>query len=320
MDAFIVQRPGLFTSVQDRGRSGYLDRGVPLSGAVDTYAFRIANLLVGNAPDAAVLEITMLGPILEIQSDADIALTGADMGMTLNGEPVPGWQSLRVKQGDIIRMPRAKSGCRAYLAVTGGIDVPIVMGSRSTCSRAKLGGYEGRILREKDLLRRADGPLLSKPRGLPGKWIPAYSREISLRAIPGPQDDAFRKDLESFFSAEYEVTLQADRMGYRLKGPAIHHDEGLPESIISEAITPGNVQLPADGQPIILLVEQTSGGYTKIATVISTDIRRVAQAVPRARIRFERVTLEEAHRLCRQEAQLMGEIEEYLGSQGKDMA
>jgi biotin-dependent carboxylase-like uncharacterized protein len=312
MEAFIVQRPGLFTSVQDRGRFGYLDRGVPLSGAVDDYAFRIANLLVGNAPEAAVLEITMLGPVLEIQSDADIALTGADMGMTLNGEPAPGWQSLRVKKGDMIRMPRAKSGCRAYLAVTGGIDVPIVMGSRSTCSRAKLGGYEGRILREKDLLRRADGPLLSKPRSLPGKWIPAYSREISLRAIPGPQDDAFRMDLERFFSAEYEVTLQSDRMGYRLKGPAIHHDEGLPESIISEAITPGNVQLPADGQPIILLVEQTSGGYTKIATVISTDIRRVAQAVPRARIKFECVTLEEAHRLCRQEAQAMREIETYL--------
>jgi biotin-dependent carboxylase-like uncharacterized protein len=319
MEAFIVQKPGFFTSVQDRGRFDYLDRGVPLSGAADPFAYGIANLLVGNAPDAAVLEITMLGPALEMLSDADIALTGADMGMTLNGEPAPGWQSLRVKRGDLIRMPRAKGGCRAYLAVTGGIDVPVVMGSRSTCSRAKLGGYDGRILKEKDLLRRAEGSLLSNPRRLPEKWIPGYPKEISLRAIPGPQDDAFRQGLDTFFSAEYEVTLQADRMGYRLKGPAVHHDEGMPESIISEAITPGNVQLPADGQPIILLVEQTTGGYTKIATVVSTDIPRVVQAVPRARIRFERVTLEEAHRLCRQQAQTMREIEAYLKSDTRGM-
>ena len=312
MEAFIVLKRGSFTSVQDRGRFDYLDRGVPLSGAVDAFAYRIANLLIGNAPGAAVLEITMLGPVLEMLSDTDIALTGADMGMTLNGEPVPGWQSLRVKRGDVIRTPRAKSGCRAYLAVTGGIDVPVVMGSRSTCSRAKLGGYDGRILKEKDRLRRVEGSLLSNHRRLPEKWIPVYPEEITLRAIPGPQDDAFKHGLDTFFSAVYEVTLEADRMGYRLKGPAVHHDEGLPESIISEAITPGNVQLPADGQPIILLVEQTTGGYTKIATVISTDIPRVVQAIPQTRIRFDRVTLEEAHRLCRHQAQTMREIEAYL--------
>jgi antagonist of KipI len=312
MELFAVRNPGPMTTVQDLGRLAFLDRGVPLSGALDTFACRVANLLVGNPEDAAVLEITVMGPTLEVIAPADIALTGADMGMTVNREPIRGWRSAGVTPGDIIRIPRAASGCRAYLAVTGGIDVPPVMGSRSTFVRAKIGGVQGRGLIKGDILRRGAGSLLDRPRELPDEWIPQYAREIALRALPGPQDDAFREGIDAFFGASYEVTEQADRMGYRLRGPAVRRDQESPESIVTEPTMPGNVQVPADGQPIILVVEQTSGGYAKIATVITSDLPSVAQAMPGNTVRFERVTLEDAHRLYREQQQQMQQVREHL--------
>ncbi|HOX93821.1 MAG TPA: biotin-dependent carboxyltransferase family protein [Syntrophales bacterium] len=314
MELFLVRVPGLYTTVQDAGRFGYLDRGVPPSGALDTFAYRMANLLVGNPAGSAVLEIAMTGPVLEVLAEADIALTGAEMGMTLSGEAAAGWRAHRVRRGDVLRIPKAVKGCRAYLSVTGGIEVPLVMGSRSTLVRAKLGGLEGRILKKGDVISRGKGVLLSTPRRLPGHWIPEYGPDITLRAIPGPQDDYFTRAMESFFNSSYEVSVETDRMGYRLKGPPIFRDEGRPESIVTEPTMPGNVQVPADGQPIIVLVEQTTGGYMKIATVITPDIPRVAQAMPRNRIRFEKVTLDEAHALFRIEAGRMREIEEHLSS------
>ena len=312
MDAFRVISPGSFTTVQDLGRFGFVDRGVPPSGALDLFAARIANLLVGNATDAAVLEATWAGPTLEALGEADVALTGADMVMTVNRELVSGWQSLRVKRGDVLRIGQARSGCRACLAVTGGIDVPVVMGSRATCVKAKIGGLEGRPLKKDDRLSRLPGKTLAEVRRLSGDFIPKYPLDIDLRAIEGPQDEAFASGLETFFSSVYEVTPEADRMGYRLQGPPIHHDKGFPQSIISEPTMPGNVQMPADGQPIVLLVEQTTGGYTKIATVISTDIPRLAQAIPGNRVRFQRVTLEEAHRLYGLHARLLDQIKDRL--------
>jgi biotin-dependent carboxylase-like uncharacterized protein len=291
-----------------------MDRGVPPSGALDPFAYRVANLLVGNAGGAAVLEITMVGPVLEVLAEADIALTGADMGLTVNGAPAANWQTLRVRRGDVVRIPQAKTGCRAYLAVTGGINVSSVMGSRSTLVRAKLGGLEGRILKKGDVLSRGEGMPLSTPRSLPGHWVPDYGPGLTLRAIPGPQDDYFTKEIAAFFGVIYEVSDESDRMGYRLKGPPIRRDEGRPESIVTEPIMPGNVQVPADGQPIIVLVEQTTGGYMKIATVVTPDIPAVAQAMPRNLIRFEKVSLDEAHALYRDEAERMQEIEEYLSS------
>jgi antagonist of KipI len=309
---FAVRNPGPMTTVQDLGRSAFLDRGVPLSGALDPFACRVANLLVGNHEDAAVLEITVMGPILEVLAPADIALTGADMKMTVNREPIRGWRSVGVNPGDIIRIPRAASGCRACLAVTGGIDVPPMMGSRSTFVRAKIGGVKGRELIKGDILSRGAGGLLGRPRELPDAWIPRYAREIVLRAVPGPQDDAFREGIAAFFGASYEVAQQADRMGCRLRGPVVHRDQESPESIVTEPTMPGNVQVPADGQPIILLVEQTSGGYAKIATVITTDLPNVAQAMPGNTIRFERVTLEVAHRLYREQQKRLQQIREYL--------
>jgi biotin-dependent carboxylase-like uncharacterized protein len=314
MDAFRVISPGSFTTVQDRGRYSFIDRGVPLSGALDLFAFTIANILVGNPAGTAVLEITMMGPSLEVLGEADVALTGADMSMTVNQEPAPMWQALRVKKGDVIRIRQAISGCRAYLAVTGGLDVPVVMGSRATCVKAKIGGVKGRPLKKDDVLARIPAVLLARPRALPADLAPVYPPDVVLRAVAGPQDEAFASGLETFFGSVYEVSPEADRMGYRLQGPPIHHDEGFPQSIISEPTIPGNVQLPADGQPIILLVEQTTGGYTKIATVISTDLPKIAQAVPGNRVRFQNVTLEEAHRVCREQASLLQKIETLLSS------
>jgi biotin-dependent carboxylase-like uncharacterized protein len=302
------------TTVQDLGRFGFLDRGVPLSGALDLFSCRIANLLAGNPEGAAVLEITLLGPSLEVLGEADVALTGADMGMTVNRTPVPGWQTIRVKTGDVIRIPRAASGCRAYLAVSGGIDVPLLLGSRSTFVRAKIGGVQGRGLMAGDILRRGDQVRRRlNPPAFPEGWIPRYSSEIALRALHGPQDDAFRRrGAATFFSMAYEVTTAADRMGYRLRGPAVEHDEGIPKSIVTEPTTPGNVQVPADGQPIVLLVEQTSGGYAKIATVISPDIPAIAQAVPGNTIRFEPITLEGAHNVYHQQQERLEQIRSLL--------
>jgi len=182
------------------------------------------------------------------------------------------------------------------------------MGSRSTFVRAKIGGVQGRALIKGDILHRGEGDLLDRPRELPDEWIPQYGREITLRAVPGPQDDSFREGIGSFFGASYEVTQQADRMGCRLRGAAVHRDAGSPESIVTEPTMPGNIQIPADGQPIILLVEQTSGGYAKIATVITADLPNVAQAMPGNTIRFEQVTLENAHRLYREQQRQLQRI------------
>ncbi|PKN34979.1 MAG: KipI antagonist [Deltaproteobacteria bacterium HGW-Deltaproteobacteria-19] len=312
MDAFRVLSPGSLTTVQDAGRYSFIDRGVPPSGALDGFSYRIANLLAGNPVEAAVLEITLQGPVLEVLCEADVALAGADMAATLNDKSMSPWRSFRVNRGDVLRFHFATSGCRTYLAVSGGFDVPVVMGSRATCLKARIGGVEGRALRKDDILQRGAADLLAAQRRLPYRWIPTYRTDIVLKALPGPQEEAFRSGLEVFFDADYTVTSEADRMGYRLQGTPIHHDAGFPQSIISEPVIPGNVQLPADGQPIILLVEQTTGGYTKIATVISTDLSKVAQAMPGNRIWFKKVTLEEAHTLYRNEAARLREIEAFF--------
>lgn len=308
MEAFKVISPGPMTTIQDLGRFSFMDRGVPSSGALDCFSCRIANILVGNSQDCAVLETTFMGPSLEALCDMDIALTGAESDLTINGNRVESWRSYSVKSGDVIMMARASSGCRGYLALTGGIDVPVVMGSRSTFVRARLGGLGGRALIKGDILKRCPGGLLKQPRILPLEFIPKYSREMTLRAIPGPQDHAFKEERAVFFSSVYEVSAQTDRMGCRLKGKAIRQDPGAPKSIVTEATVPGNIQVPEDGLPIILLVEQTTGGYAKIATVISTDIPLLAQALPGHKAVFERVSVERAHELYRDQRRLISTV------------
>ncbi len=315
METFQVLNPGPYTTLQDQGRFGWQHIGVPVSGVLDAYASRIANLLVGNPVDCAVLEITVLGPQLEVLREADIALTGAEMLAKINNDPMPLWQTVRVKPGDKLRIQQVKSGCRAYLAVNGGFDAPLVMGSRSTYVEAKLGGFNGRALKKKDILNTGNGAKLKTPRKLPQTHIPQYSDAITLRAIAGPQDDFFDEGLETLFQQEYTVTDKANRMGYRLQGAPIHVKADMPASIISEPTMPGGVQIPADNQPIILLVEQTVGGYTKIATVISSDLPKVAQATPGVKVRFERVALETAHRVYEERQTLMKAIKEELSNQ-----
>ena len=312
MDAISVLTPGAYTTVQDKGRYGYQQMGIPVSGVLDAFAFRAANMLVGNPDYAAVLEITIMGPRLEILVESDVAVTGAEMGMTLNEQPVEGWKSIRVKPGDILNIQQVKSGCRGYLAVNGGINVPVVMGSRATYVGGKLGGYRGRPLKEGDVIQSGDAKLLNTPLKFPTDLIPKHLSEIIIRAIPGPQDDFFQEGLDTLFQSDYMVSTKADRMGYRLQGPNIKLAEGMPKSIISEPTMPGGVQIPADEQPIILLVEQTVGGYTKIVTVISTDLPKVAQATPGDTIRFEKVTLETAHSLYQERQKLLHDMEDRL--------
>lgn len=295
METFLVLTPGSFTTVQDRGRIGYQHMGIPVSGALDSFSCRVANLLVGNAEDCAVLESTIIGPQLSVLREADIALTGGEMDAKLNYKPIENWKTIRIVPGDVLTFQQVRSGCRGYLAVTGGIDVPDVMGSKSTYFGGKIGGFDGRPLKKGDILRRGNGYLLDTPRYLPQRWIPRYPDQLTLRAVVGPQDDHFDEGVETLFRSAFLVTPKADRMGYRLQGPPITHRQGVPISIISEPTMPGGIQVPADGQPIILFVEQTVGGYSKIATVISTDLSKLAQAVPGDSLRFERVNLEVAH-------------------------
>ncbi len=308
MKRFKVHSPGAFTTVQDNGRFGYQKMGMPISGALDAFAFRVANLLVGNPAESAVLEITITGPRLEFLSETDIALTGAKMGMTLNDTLVQAWRSVRVKPGDMLEIHQVTSGCRAYLAISGGIDVPVVMGSRSTYVGGKLGGFEGRPLQADDVVNGLEARLLEAPRVLPNKWIPEHKREINLRIIPGPQDDYFDTGLETLLTTDYMVTPKADRMGYRLQGAAIERIPGTPASIVSEPSMPGGIQIPADAQPIVLLVEQTVGGYSKIATVITPDIARLTQATPGDTARFEKVDLAQAHKIYRDSEKKLQEI------------
>lgn len=300
MEIFEVIQPGAYTTIQDRGRFGYQQFGVPICGVVDSFAYRVANCLVGNSRNEAVLEATVLGPTLKVLGEAVVAVTGGNLSPFLNDDPLPMWSSVAVHSGDTLQFKGVRSGCRAYVAVAGGIDVPIVMGSRSTYVAGKVGGIDGRSLAAGDRLRRGNEKGKAGIR-VPADLVPSYSNEIEIRAILGPQDDYFSESIDKFLTSTFKVSTKADRMGYRLEGGPILHKEGIVKSIISEPSVPGGIQVPPDGQPIILLVEQTVGGYTKIATVISPDIGRVGQAKPGDRIRFRRVELEEAHRILRME-------------------
>jgi antagonist of KipI len=298
----VVVDPGLLTTVQDLGRPGYQRLGVPPSGPFDRPAFVVANRLVGNPDGAAGLELTLKGPRLEARRECVIAVTGGEMPITVNDQPAPAWTAVRLRPGNVLAFRMVTAGCRAYLAVSGGIDVPLALGSRATYLRGRLGGVEGRGLQKGDALPLGPAPpAVAEGRHVPPDRRPAYPGEVECRVILGPQDDRFTADgIAAFLEGPYEVTPQADRMGYRLKGPAIAHARG--HDIISDGIPLGGIQVPGEGQPIVLLVDrQTTGGYTKIATVIGPDIARIGQMRPGQRIRFRRVSLAEAHAALRVE-------------------
>ena len=304
MSALLVADPGLLTTVQDLGRFGYQRVGVPQSGPMDRAAFVVANRLVGNGDGAAALECTIKGPRLEVRQAALVAVAGAPMGFTVNGQEAAPWTAIGVLPGDVLGFQMASAGCRAYLAVAGGIDVPAALGSRATYLRGRLGGFGGRALQKGDVLPvgASAGGTAREGRTVPPARRPAYPAERECRVILGPQDDRFTPEgIRAFLDGPYDVTPQADRMGYRLKGPVITHARG--HDIVSDGIPLGGIQVPGEGQPIVLLADrQTTGGYTKIATVIGVDIGAIGQTRPGQRIRFRQVTLEDAHAALAAEA------------------
>ena len=307
-----IAGPGLFTTVQDRGRYGYQRFGVPVSGAMDEFALRAANLLVGNNQGDAGLELTVLGPDVLFLTDTWIAVTGADLTLRLDGGPLPRWETVQVSKGSILSSHGMQDGMRAYLAVAGGIDVPVVMGSRSTYVTAAIGGFEGRALKKGDVISTLpSGPAQNEftHRTLPtGYGPPTYGEHHEIRLILGPQDGAFAQEaVDTLLNSTYNISLDSDRMGYRLEGPAIKHRKG--PDIVSDGNPLGAIQVPGDGIPTILLADRgTTGGYAKIATAISSDIGILAQGVPGQSVAFKVVSVEEAQRVLREREAILSAI------------
>lgn len=310
--ALEVLEGGLLTTVQDLGRVGYERFGVPVAGAMDPFALQAANALAGNPLGEAALEVTLLGPRLRAHTGCLVAVAGADLGAEVDGVPLPPWRAAWLEAGSTISFAGVVSGCRAYLAVAGGFDIPVVLGSRSTYARGGLGGYEGRALRSGDRLglrAPSTGTKVSPARALAPSDLPGYSGEPTLRVVLGPQVDRFTPaGVETFLRGAFAVTPASDRMGYRLQGPGIEHRAG--PDVVSDGIALGSVQVPGDAQPIVMLADrQTTGGYTKIATVIGADIPLLAQCVPGAgQVRFAAVEVAEAVRLLRAQARVLAAL------------
>ena len=290
-----VLNPGLLTTVQDQGRIGYQQFGVSVSGVMDPRSASLANILVGNDEKEAVLECTMMGPQLQFDKANCIAITGGDLMPTLDGKPIPNYTAVKVEAGQVLKFTMPKTGCRAFIAFAGGLDIPEVMGSRSTYMKAKIGGVEGRKLAKGDVIGfRAPKAELKNMnfRSMASEFVPR--KEYTVRVVLGPQDDYFTDaGIETFLTQVYSVTAEFDRMGCRLEGAVIQHKDG--GDIISDGIAFGAIQVPSSGQPIIMLGDrQTTGGYTKIANVISADFRILGQLKQGDKVRFEKVSVKAA--------------------------
>jgi antagonist of KipI len=297
-----ILSPGILASLQDTGRQGYGRIGVAPSGAADGYACRIGNLLAGNLENAAALEITLMGFQARFKCEAVFAITGANLQPSLNGRPISLWAVWRAEPGDKLEMPSAACGCRAYLAVGGGFHAPAVMGSRSTNIGAGFGGHQGRALEAGDMLRgRSPGQYLHLAgRTLPDTLWPIYTSDWVLRVLPGPQIDQFdAASRTQFYDAVYTVSGASNRTGVRLEGPALAKEAGAPDSILSEGILSGAIQVPGDGKPIILMNETVTGGYRKIAVIIAADLPLLGQVAPGDTVRFQETGLAEARDLLR---------------------
>jgi antagonist of KipI len=297
IESLEIISPGPLTTVQDLGRYGFGRYGVPPSGALDSFSLRVANLLVGNPETEAGLEITLMGLKLRILTDLVVALCGGDLQPHLNEKPFDMWCSQIVRKGDTLLLKAPRKGCRAYLAVGGGISLVPVLASKSTNLASKFGGYEGRAFRKGDVLfsEAPDRHWRSAGKMFHPEWRPSYTGDWILRVLPGPQDQDFPEESKRLFlDSSFTVSSQSDRTGIRLSGPALHRKKDLGDSIVSEGIVPGAIQVPGDAHPIILLVETVTGGYRKIATVISADLPLLGQVKPGDRVRFCAVSMEEA--------------------------
>jgi len=306
-----VLKPGMLSSFQDLGRNGYQQQGIPAAGAMDTQAHRLANLLAGNAPELATLEITLTGPTLRFEAPACFALSGADLGATLNQAPICGNRPLVARPGDILAFGAGPAqGARAYLAVHGGYALTPVMGSDSTYLRSGFGGHHGRALRKGDqialrsaLLSATTLDALADALWRLRIYLPAAmirKPQPLLRVLPGINWEEFDAVAQhNFLHAEFQISPQSDRMGYRLDGPALHLR--TPRQMLSEAVCFGTVQVPADGQAIILMADrQTTGGYPKIAQIANVDLPALAQATPGQKLGFNLIDLDLAQHLDNQ--------------------
>ncbi|MBM7587729.1 antagonist of KipI [Bacillus pakistanensis] len=310
-----IKKPGLLSTVQDLGRYGFQKHGVIVSGAMDSLAHRISNLLVGNEEIHPTIEFTLLGPVIEFTETTLISICGATMNATIDGQSLPLWRPVLIKKGSELRIGQCQDGCRAYIAIAGGLNVSSIMNSKSTYLRAEIGGFKGRALKPDDELKPGQIGSLSKNMiqsltpnlinspftemewTVASELIPTHHKKAYIRVTPGRQYHLFSKDsLDNFFNEPFNITAQSDRMGYRLEGPRLklQHEEDM----ISEAVSFGTIQVPSNGNPIILLADrQTIGGYPKIAQVATADLPYVAQLKPGDRVAFKEITVEEAQKL-----------------------
>jgi biotin-dependent carboxylase-like uncharacterized protein len=321
-----VLKPGLFTTIQDGGRIGYYEIGLPPSGALDKYSYLLSNLLVGNDPDAAVLEVTYMGPELEFLSDAFIAITGGEIPPKINGNPIPMYESIKVNAGDVLSFDFLKSGARVYLSVSGGFDVPKVMGSRSTYTRSGIGGVEGRTIKENDILHLGEVKSQNIKEGvkIPASFLSTFSNYYELRVVEGLYNHRITQEsIDLFYKTEWTVTPEANRVGYRLQGERLEfiprkqpYGAGSnPSNVVDTGYPIGSIQIPDGVEPIILLDDAvTSGGYATIGTVISSDLNILAQAKTHDKIKFISVTMEEAVQARKEFKAKIEQIKKVIGN------
>ncbi|MGP2420837.1 biotin-dependent carboxyltransferase family protein [Bacillus sp. FH] len=306
-----VLHAGMFTTVQDLGRSHYQQYGVPVGGAMDQSALRMINMLVGNEENEAALEMTIMGPKLLIKKTTLLAIGGADMEPLLNGERIPLWRPILAEEGSMLCFGKVKSGCRTYVTFAGGIHIDRTMGSKSTYIRAAIGGIEGRMLKKGDYFQIGVQPEmanrfvqdLQKDERIKTKWaisnsiLPKYKKHPKLRVIADFEYNQFTEESKkAFFTKEYKVSNYADRMGYRVEGEILNR--AVEKEILSSSVTYGTIQIPNGGQPIILMADrQTTGGYPRMGNIISVDLPLLAQLKPGDYVSFENITLEEAEQL-----------------------
>jgi antagonist of KipI len=291
--ALHIVKPGLLTTVQDLGRHGHQASGVPVAGPMDTFSHRLANQLAGNAIDGATLEITLIGPDLVVEADTTMAIAGAQFEVTCDDRPIASGASFVVTRGQRLKFGRIVQGARAYLAVAGGIQTLPVLGSRATHLVSHMGGFNGRALQSGDRIPIRNSPEPRPQRKSAGLTLPSKGRAL-LRVMPGPQADWFQADaLRAIASVSFRISPQSNRMGYRLQGPPlVRAREG---ELISEPLGIGAIQVPAAGEPILLMADrQTAGGYPKIGYVISADLPIAGQLAPGDFIEFHVCTHQEA--------------------------